>query len=254
MFSVILFLLLFLKPVFIFSQDLIPQYQTDLSYQQDLYNQSYDLFLHKKTVHQQYNSIATEKELIDAIKKTTQYRNSLLIAYLNLITAKLDIYKSQDSSPNTSKIQNVLNQQNIWLQNQPTKITSISNKSQLDQYNQQFSQSYKQIQQYINNALIQSQVNHQNLIISQIKNLLLKIKASPNFDSQAQNWIVEIESQLNDSTDFISQALLQVKTDNPESYTDYSDLYQETKPYLDSSKQNLFKVIENISGVIKKFI
>ena len=254
MFSVILFLLLFLKPSFIFSQDLIPQYQTDLSYQQDLYNQSYDLFLQKKTVHQQYNSIATEKELIDAIKKTTQHRNSLLVAYLNLITAKLDVYKSQDSSPYTSKIQNVLNQQNLWLQNQSTKVTSISNKLQLDQYNQQFSQNYKQIQQYINNALIQNQINHQNQVISQIKNLLLKIKASPNFDSQAQNWIVEIESQLNDSTDFISQALLQVKTDNPESYTDYSDLYQEAKPYLDSSKQNLFKVIENISGVIKKFI
>lgn len=250
----ITFLLLFLKPNSTFGQDLVSQYQTDLSYQQDLYNQSYDLFLQKKTVHQQYNSIATEKELIDVIKKTTQYRNSLLVAYLNLITAKLDVYKSQDSSPNTSKIQNVLNQQNLWLQNQSTKVTSISNKLQLDQYNQQFSQNYKQIQQYINNALIQNQINHQNQVISQIKNLLLKIKASPNFDSQAQNWIVEIESQLNDSTNFISQALLQVKTDNPESYTDYSDLYQEAKPYLDSSKQNLFKVIENISGVIKKFI
>lgn len=236
------------------SQDLISQYQSDLSYQQDLYNQSYNLYLQKSTVHQQYNSIATEKELIDSIKETAQFRNSLLITYLNLISAKLDVYKSQDISPNTTTIQNVLNQQNIWLQNQPTKITSISNKSQLDQYNQQFSQSYKQIQQYINNALIQSQVNHQNLIISQIKNLLLKIKASPNFDSQAQNWIVEIESQLNDSTNFISQALLQVKTDSLESYHNYSDLYQEAKPLLDSSKQNLFKVIENISGVIKKFI
>ncbi len=254
MVHLILLFLLFFKPNSTFGQDLVSQYQTDLSYQQDLYNQSYDLYLQKKTIHQQYNSIATEKELIDVIKETTQYRNSLLIAYLNLLTAKLDINKSQDNSSNTSTIQNVLNQQNIWLQNQPAKITSISNKSQLDQYNQQFSQNYKQIQQYTNNALIQSQINHQNLIVSQIKNLLLKIKASPNFDSQAQNWIIEIESQLNDSTDLISQALLQIKTDNPESYRNYSDLYQEAKPVLDSSKQNLFKVVENIQGVIKKFI
>jgi len=250
----ITFLLLFLKPNFIFSQDLISKYQNDLSYQQHLYNQSYDLYLQKKNIHQQYQSIATEKELINIIKDTIQNRNSLLIAYLNLINAKLDTYKFQDTSSSTTSIQQVLNQQNLWLRNQSSKITSITNKSQLDQYNQQFSQNYKQIQQYIHNAQIQTQVNHQNLIISQIKNLLLKIKASPNFDNQAQNWITEIESQLNHSIDFLSQARLQIKIENLPSYQDYSNLYQDAKPLLDTSKQNLIKVIENISGVIKKFI
>jgi len=254
MIYLIILFFLFFKPNPLLGQNLISQYQTDLSYQQDLYNQSYDTYSQKKIIHQQYNSIATESELINAIKDTIQFRNSLLIAYLNLITTKLDIYKHQDSSSVTSTIQNILNQQNQWLQTQSAKISLISNKSQIDQYNQQFSQNYQQIQQYTNNAIIQSQINYQNSIIVQIKNLMLKIKASPNFDSQAQNWILEIESQLNLSSDLTYQASLLIKTDTLESYRDYSSFYLEAKPHLDSSKQNLLKVVENIQGVIKKFI
>lgn len=224
--------------------------QDDLSYQQDLYNQSYDTYLEKKQVHSQYNSITTEKELLSAIKTTLVNRQNLLSAYLTLLHSSLDIYKS--ISPDlTAYIQQQLIDQQVWLTNQIKQINQIQNQNQLNLYNLAFDQKYIQIQTSMATARIQNQINHQQLIIKQIEDLILQLKAEHQLDQQAQNWISQIDTDLQTCQLYLDQAYKETQT--KQNTRTFKNFYPNAIDQISKSKQTLTKTILDLQSLLKKF-
>ena len=225
-------------------------HQDDLSYQQDLYNQSYDTYLEKKQVHSQYNSITTEKELLSAIKTTLVNRQNLLSAYLTLLHGSLDIYKS--TSPDlTAHIQQQLFDQQVWLTNQLKQINQIQSQNQLNIYTQTFEQKYIQIQTSIATARIQNQINHQQLIIKQIEDLILRLKAERQLDQQAQNWISQIDTDLLTCQPYLTEAYKETQT--KQNTRKFNDFYPDAIDQITKSKQTLTKTILDLQSLLKKF-
>ncbi|MFH1714407.1 MAG: hypothetical protein ABH831_02330 [Candidatus Nealsonbacteria bacterium] len=226
------------------------QYKDDVSYQQDLYNQSYGLYVEKKQIHSQYNSIATEKELINIIKNTLAYREDLLSAYLLLLRSSMEEYKPI-SIDITNSLQQQLFEHQVWLKNQSKQISLIQNKNQLDDYNQSFSQQYIQIQISIDQARVQKYINHQQTLIKRVKNLILSLKAEQSLDQQAQTWINQIEADLQTCQQHLD--LANQETQTKQSGRVFKEFYKDSLTEINKSKTILNKTIQDLQGLIKKF-
>lgn len=231
-----------------YAQDI--SYQQNVSYQQELYNQNYDQYLENKQINLKYNSITTQKELIKVIKTTLDYREKLLSAYILLLRSSLDQYKTI-SPDQTNQLQLQLFNHQVWLNNQAKSIEAIQDKTQLDQYNQTFSSEYIKIQTSIGKSRIQHHINHQQTIIKQIKDFILKLKAERQFDQQAQNWINQIESDLEVSQQHLN--LASQKTNIRQSSKSFNDFYKNSKKETDKSAVILNKTIQNLYSLLKKF-
>jgi hypothetical protein len=228
----------------------LDQYRDNVSYQQDLYNQSYDLYVEKKQIHSQYNSIATEKELINVIKNTLAYREDLLSTYLLLLRSSMEEYKPI-SIDITNSLQQQLFEHQVWLKNQSKQISLIQNKNQLDDYNQSFSQQYIQIQISIDQARVQKHINHQQTIIKRVKNLILSLKAEQGLDQQAQNWINQVESDLQTCQQHLD--LADQETQTKQHGRVFKEFYKDSLAEINKSKTILNKTIQDLQGLIKKF-
>jgi len=224
--------------------------QQDLSYQQDLYNQSHNVYLDKKQIHQKYNSITTEKELLDTIKNTLFCRENLLSAYLTLLHDSLDIYKS--ASPDlTSQIQQQLINHQVWLKQQSKQINQIQSQDQLNLYSQVFNQKYVRIQTSIATSRIQNQINYQQLIVKQIEELILQLKAEHQLDQQAQSWINQIDTDLQTCQDYLNQAYK--KTQTKQNTRTFKNFYPDAIDQITQSKHILTKTILDLQSLLKKF-
>jgi len=250
----VVFILIFLIGLNFFSTNSHAQvsneYFNDVSYQQDLYNQSYDLYLGKKQIHSQYNSITTEKELLDTIKTALTNREILLSSYLLHLRASMDTYKP--ISPDlTGQVQQQLLNHNLWLTNQSKQIDKIQNKIQLDDYNQTFFQRYIQIQTSMATSRIQNQINHQQSVVNQIKDLILQLKAEHRLDQQAQNWISQIDTNLQTCQLYLAEAYKETQT--KQNTRKFNDFYPDAIDQISKSKQILTKIILDLQSLLKKF-
>ena len=248
MFWLILITIIFSLPTPTIAQTNSRFYQ-DFYYQFDLYNQAYSVFTQKKQIHQQYNSLATEKELIAQSQQTLLTRNDLIISYVNLVLNLLGASSQPSFITQTNHYQNNLQDHLTWLSQQPNLIHIISQPSDLNTYQDQFSQKYKQIKYHLDQAMIQIDINHLALNIDSISSYLHNLPLASN----QINWISDIDSQLASSQQLLLQADQISQKQNQSSYQNYSDFYQEAKIPLDQSTQNLTQVINNIESYLKKF-
>ena len=226
----------------------IQTHQSDFSYNLDTYNQSYTQYLEKKQINFQYNSLATEKELLDTIKICLNARNNLIISYINLISSELELYKQADYQESTQIIQNALFQDSLWLQNQNTLVNNIANRDQLSDYNNQFVKAYQQTKANISQARSQYHFNHQYQLTLDITSFLADLDIS----DQNQSWLDDINSQLNSVLNNLSQTYKSTKSGNNQ-YNTFTDFYPDIKSDLDVSFGNIAKIIEDIESFYKKF-
>ncbi len=223
--------------------------QFDFSYNLDVYNQSYGYYQEKKQINLQYNSLATEKELLEAIKISLNARNGLIISYLNLITSGLEIYKQADYQESTQNTINLLSQDSIWLMSQTTLVDKIANQDQLKDYNNQFKENYQSIKQHISLARSQYHLNHQYQITKDLQSFL----SNTDKPITNQDWLNDINSQLNTCLDIFTQAYSTAQKTSTSQYRNFTDFYPDVKQELDVSYQNLSKIVDNIESYYKKF-
>ena len=228
----------------------LDQYKNDVSLQQDLYNQSYNVYLEKKQTNLQYNSIATEKELINTIKQTLTLREKLLSAYILLLRSSMEEYKPI-SIDKTNQLQQQLFEHQVWLNNQSKQINPIQDKNQIDTYNQTFIHQYIQIQITIDKSRVQNHINHQLTTIKEIKNLILSLKAEEGLDQQAQNWINQIESNLQTCQQHLD--LAEEETQTKQYGRTFKEFYTDALSEINKSKIILNKTIQDLQSLIKKF-
>lgn len=193
---------------------LFQQYQTDYLYQRDQYIQDYKTYLEKKDIDKKYHSIATEKDKTSAAQKAIDSRNLMLKSYLMALRVQLDTYKSANPEATTS-IKSDLSAHESWLET-----------------NQDLNDRYLAIQQSIYTALVQHQINRQQLALHLLQNQASLIN-NPLLSSLPSKY-----SQI--SSHFQKAILITQKSQ----YSTFNNFYSDAKTELAKS-QNLLIDISN---------
>lgn len=246
---ILFFISLFLPTSHILAQTTNINPKTDFSFQLDTYNDSYKKYLEKQQLNQQYGSLATEKEFIESLRLCLIKRNLLISTYIKLITVNLYSLQKTDFTPSTQDILQRLNQDILWLDNQTALVENIQNKSNLTTYNDQFVDGFKKVKYDISSARVQYHINHQNQIIQDLSNFVLKIDIKDN----QPDWPSDIKTQIQNSIQTISDVSNLVSSSNATQYSTFTDFYPDAKDQLNHSKLNLQKVIDNIESFFKKY-
>jgi len=248
-----LFLSLFLSlPHPSFAQtELISQYQNDYQFELDRYQKLYQDYLEKNQVNQKYNTINTEKELIQSTKSTLSSRNQLLLNYLRYLRVKINQYKTLDPQP-IQAIQTQLSQQETWLESQKLAINQLSDLPQIQSWVKNFKIQYVQIQKSIYSALIQHDINLQLQVIKHLQELTDIVKNDSKTLQESNQWFISFPQQFETSQNYLQTA----SSYYPKNQTGnrFQNFYPESKKELDRSKTILTNLNSDLKSIITKFL
>ena len=249
----LLFLSLFLSlPNPSFAQaDLISQYQNDYQFELDQYQKLYQDYLEKKQVNQKYNTINTEKELIQSTKSALSSRNQLLLNYLRYLRVKIDSFKIMEPQ-STQTIQNQLSQQETWLESQKLAINQLSDLPQIQTWAKNFKTQYVQIQKSMYSALIQHDVNLQLQIIEYLKDLTDVIKNDSIALQESNQWFISFPQQFEISQNYLQTAGTYYQKN--QTGNRFQNFYPESKKELERSRTILKNLNSDLKSIITKFL
>lgn len=248
-----LFLSLFLSlPNPTFAQaELISQYQNDYQFELDQYQKLYQDYLEKKQVNQKYNTINTEKELIQSTKSALSSRNQLLLNYLRYLRVKINQFKTL-SPQSTQTIQNQLSQQETWLESQKLAINQLSDLPQIQTWAKNFKLQYVQIQKSVYSSLVQYDINLQLQIIQNLKQLTDLVKNDSLVIQETNQWFISFPQQFETSEKYLQTAATYYQKN--QTGNRFQNFYPESKKELDRSKTILKNLNSDLKSIITKFL
>jgi hypothetical protein len=249
----LLFLSLFLSlPNPSFAQaELISQYQNDYQFELNQYQKQYQDYLEKKQVNQKYNTLNTEKELIQSTKEALSSRNQLLLNYLRYLRVKIDQFKNLKPQ-STQVIQSQLSQQETWLESQKLAINQLSDLPQIQTWAKNFKVQYVQIQKSIYSALIQHDINLQLQTIEYLQKLTDIVKNDSQALQESNQWFISFPQQFEISQNYLQTASTfyqKTQTGNR-----FQNFYPDSKKELDRSRTILKNLNSDLKSIITKFL
>lgn len=227
----------------------IDQYTKDYIYSKDLFNQAYLVYTDKKQTHTRYGTIITKEEKLKATRAVLIARNTMLRTYLLALRIRLDKYIS--SSPtDTEKAKIEISKLEDWLSEQNSVVSSLS-EGDFEDNAAEFKTKYNLFLQTVYAALTQDHLNH-NLYIQSLLTPAIADLSSSTLKPEGQQLLSEVKIKL----DLANQSLSFAKSSSTpkQNMTRYSDFYPEAKTELIKSKDYLSQIVQNIEGIVLRFL
>jgi hypothetical protein len=227
----------------------ISQYTKDYIFSKDLFNQAYLVYTNKKQTHTRYGTIITKEEKLKATREVLIARNTMLRTYLLALRVRLD--KHLDSSPtDTEKVKIEISKLEDWLAEQNTIVSSLLEKD-FDNNQFEFKTKYNLFLQTAYSALVQEHLNH-NLYIQAMFDPIMADLQQSNLTPEGQQLLSETKVKL----DLANRSLAAAKEAaiiKPNTIR-FSDFYPTSKTELQLSKSYLSQIIQNIEGIVLRFL
>lgn len=229
--------------------NLVEQYQKDYTYQYNLYQESYLVYLDKKQVYTKYGTVSSQKEKFDTAKTAIINRNNAFRTYLMTLRTILDSHQSVNPTETESKKIDLAKWE-AYFSEQNTVVSAINNDVDLGKWATDFQTKYIDIQQSIYTAITQDQINQRQISHNQIKGLADIIKNSPKIKTDNTQWY----SNLNVQSDLINQAITDSRnlTQKPQYQIKFTDFYPEVKNNLNRIDSYLTQMLGNLTIIINQ--
>lgn len=229
--------------------NLVEQYQKDYTFQYNLYQQSYLVYLDKKQVYTKYGTVSSQKEKFDTAKAAIINRNNAFRTYLMTLRVVLDEHQTANPTDTESKKID-LSKWEAYFNEQNTVVSAINNDGDLTKWATEFQTKYLDVQQSIYSAITQDQINQRQTAHSLIKSLADQIKNSPKIKTDNTQWY----GNLNVQSDLINQAILESLglTKKPQFQTKFTDFYPDVKNNLNRIDSYLSQIFGNLTIIINQ--
>jgi hypothetical protein len=229
--------------------DLVAQYFTDLSFQQNQYQKDYLDYVAKSKVHTTYRTITTQKERLDATRLVLITRNNLLKTYLMYLRVLLA--KHSGSSPTeTERLQIELSKWEAYFDEQNSIVTSLNNESDITVWSADFAQKYITVQQLLYTTLVQHEINQRTEVTAMLQSLTNQIQNSGKINSDIQ-WFSDLPIKF----DLVAQSLSKsaatsvTRQNNP---TRFYNFYPDAKLELNKAKNYLAQIATDLKVIVIK--
>lgn len=227
------------------------QYQTDYLYQRDLFQASYLDYTQKKQVHTKYGTITTQKDKIDATKKTLIDRNNMMRAYTIALRTKLNLNR-QINPIITQKNQIELSKWESWFDEQNSVIPALNNESDITKWSQEFTNKLIVIKQYWYTALVQDEVNLRQITLKDLKELSAIVQTSlSSTNPEIQQWLTSLPIK----SDLVDTSLRNAvnATLKPQDQNQFNNFYPDAKEEISKANSYLLEINNNLKSIVIKF-